>query len=252
MGFRGGRHPERCRDVHLRLGIAGPGRLAHPRDPGQRYGFYDPSLPTVRRGTTVVWSLVATTQHHTVTDTTGMQLFDSGSLDKGDACDYTFTAAGDYDYYCVFHTNMTGRIHVPVWVGPSTGTRTTTFKLVWASADPAAGYAFDVKVLKPHASIWRLMQSATTARGGTFVPHWGSGVYRFKARLRQLATGTTAGWSPPAADHRPVTGSAVAGRGARSSTTVQSICEPGVPAMKASVFSCACSSVNCTGGDFMK
>jgi plastocyanin len=157
---------------------------------------FDPSLPTVRRGTTVVWSLANTSLHHTVTDTAGW--LDSGNLDPGASCSFTFTAAGDYDYFCVYHTNMTGRVHVPVWVGPSTGTRATTFKLVWASADPAAGYAFDVKVLKPHASVWRLMQSATTARGGTFVPHWGSGVYRFKARLRQLATGTTAGWSLPA------------------------------------------------------
>jgi plastocyanin len=163
------------------------------------YGtFYDPSLPTVKRGTTVVWSLVDTSQHHTVTDTTGMQLFDSGSLDKGDACDYTFTAAGDYDYFCVFHTNMTGRIHVPVWVGPSKGSRTTTFQLVWSSVDPADGYAFDVKVLKPRATVWRRLHSATTSRSGTFVPHGGTGVYRFEARLRQVASGKTAGWSPPA------------------------------------------------------
>lgn len=160
--------------------------------------LFEPSLPTVRRGTTVVWSLANTSLHHTVTDTTGMLLFDSGSLDPGASCSYSFTAAGDYDYYCVFHTNMTGRIHVPVWVGPSTGTRATTFKLIWASADPATGYAFDVKVLGPHTRVWRVLQSATTARGGTFVPHGGKGVYRFKARLHQLATGETAGWSLPA------------------------------------------------------
>lgn len=163
------------------------------------YGeFYDPSLPTVRRGTTVVWTLASTSEHHTVTDTTGMQLFDSGSLDLGDSCDYTFTAAGDYDYYCVFHTNMTGRIHVPLWVGPAKGSRTTTFTLIWASADPASGYAFDVKVRKPHATAWRLLHSATASRSGTFVPHGGVGVYRFEARLRQISTGKTAGWSPPA------------------------------------------------------
>jgi plastocyanin len=160
--------------------------------------FYDPSLPVVRRGTTVVWSLTTAMLHHTVTDTSGMLLFDSGSLDPGQSCAFTFTAAGDYDYFCVFHTNMTGRIHVPVWVGPSVGTRATTFKLVWASAAPAPGYAFDVKVLRPHRTLWRQLQVATSARGGTFVPHAGSGVYRFKARLRQAATGTTSGWSLPA------------------------------------------------------
>lgn len=93
---------------------------------------------------------------------------------------------------------MTGRIHVPVWVGPNTGTRATTFKLIWASADPAAGFGFDVKVLKPHATVWRPLQNATAARSGTFVPHGGTGVYRFKARLRQVASGKTAGWSLPA------------------------------------------------------
>ena len=67
---------------------------------------FDPSLPTVRRGTTVVWSLTNTSLHHTVTDTAGW--LDSGNLDPGASCSFTFTAAGDYDYFCVYHTNMTG------------------------------------------------------------------------------------------------------------------------------------------------
>ncbi len=175
--------------------VASPSLAIQVNDYGS---FYDPSLPTVRRGTTVVWTLVRTKQHHTVTDTTGMQLFDSGSLNSGDSCSYTFTAAGDYDYYCVFHTDMTGRIHVPLWVGPPTGSRATTFQLVWDSVAPAAGYAFDVKVRRPGGTTWRLLRSATSARSGAFVPHWGVGSYRFEARLRQVATGETSGWSPPA------------------------------------------------------
>jgi plastocyanin len=158
--------------------------------------YYDPSLPTVRRGTTVVWRFAGTRAHHSVTDETGMGLFDSGPLPQGSACSYAFTAAGRYDYYCTLHAYMTGRVHVPVWVAPHRGTRTITYTLIWSSAPPASGSAFDVRVRRP-GGTWRMLRQGTSSTSGTFAPHGGLGVYRFEARLRQVATGAASLWSDP-------------------------------------------------------
>lgn len=160
--------------------------------------FYDPSLPTVHRGTTVVWNFVDPLQHHTVTDTSGLSLYDSGTLDNGQSCDYTFTAAGNYDYVCTLHAYMTGRIHVPVWTAPHQGTRTTAYTLVWSSSAPASGYVFDVRVRKPGSTVWRQLRRGTVQSRGPFVPHGGVGVYRFEARLRDTATDLAVLWSEPA------------------------------------------------------
>jgi plastocyanin len=160
--------------------------------------FYDPSLPTIHRGTTVVWTFVDEMEHHTVTDSSGLALYDSGTLDAGQSCDYTFTAAGNYDYVCTLHAFMTGRIHVPVWTAPHRGTRATTFTIVWSSAVPAAGYVFDVRVRKPGSTVWRQLRRGTVLRSGPFVPHGGVGAYRFEARMRDVATDHAVRWSEPA------------------------------------------------------
>lgn len=160
--------------------------------------FYAPSLPSIHRGTTVIWRFTDAMEHHTVTDSSGLSLYDSGALDAGQSCDYTFTAAGDYDYVCTLHEFMTGRIHVPVWAAPHAGTRSTRYTLIWSSVDPAAGHVFDVRVRKPGSTIWRSLWRGTVLRRGTFVPHGGVGVYRFEARMRDTATGDAVLWSEPA------------------------------------------------------
>jgi plastocyanin len=38
--------------------------------------------------------------------------FDSGPLDTGDTFDHTFDEAGEFDYFCSIHPNMTGTITV--------------------------------------------------------------------------------------------------------------------------------------------
>lgn len=47
---------------------------------------------------------------HTWTSTDG--LFDSGTLRNGDTFVYTFTEAGEYDFFCGIHPSMTGTITV--------------------------------------------------------------------------------------------------------------------------------------------
>ena len=66
-------------------------------------------------GTTVAWDNVDSTVH-TVTsgeppdDTSG--LFDSEMMSAGDIFEFTFTEAGNYNYYCTFHPWMVGTVNV--------------------------------------------------------------------------------------------------------------------------------------------
>ena len=70
---------------------------------------YNPQQITVKAGTTVTW-----TNHddipHTVTSKTGV--FKSKALDTDNTFSFTFTAAGDYTYFCSLHPHMTGMIKV--------------------------------------------------------------------------------------------------------------------------------------------
>lgn len=77
--------------------------------------YYDPEIIDVEVGTTVVWDNVDNTVH-TVTsgappsDLDG--LFDSETMMAGDKFEFTFTEAGSYDYFCIFHPWMVGTVNV--------------------------------------------------------------------------------------------------------------------------------------------
>ena len=77
--------------------------------------YYDPEVIDVEVGTTVLWDNVDNTVH-TVTsgvppaDTDGM--FDSETMMAGDKFEFTFTEAGSYDYFCIFHPWMVGTVNV--------------------------------------------------------------------------------------------------------------------------------------------
>lgn len=154
--------------------------------------WFNPNVIVVARGGTVSWQFVGKT-HHTATDTTGMGLYNSGSLLTGTFA-YEFPAAGVYGFYCILHPEMGGRIHVPMRAKPSKGARSTMFALMWASASAPDGYVYDVQLKRPGSS-YQPWQVATTAASGSFKPDAGRGTYRFQARLHQVATGETSLWS---------------------------------------------------------
>ncbi len=89
-----------------------PEGAALPED-GQVY--YDPQVVDVSVGTTVAWDNADGTVH-TVTsgeppaDASG--LFDSEMMSAGDVFEFTFTEAGNYNYYCTFHPWMVGTVNV--------------------------------------------------------------------------------------------------------------------------------------------
>ncbi|MEA2557800.1 MAG: hypothetical protein QOG88_1338 [Actinomycetota bacterium] len=154
--------------------------------------WFNPNVILVARGGTVTWDFVGES-HHTATDTTGMELYDSGSLLTG-SYSYTFSAAGTYGFYCILHPQMGGRIHVPMRAKPSKGSRQTVFALTWASVTPPEGYVYDVQLKRP-GGAYQVWQEGVIATGGAFKTDVGRGLYRFQAHLRQVSTGETSLWS---------------------------------------------------------
>jgi len=77
--------------------------------------FYDPEVIDVTVGTTVAWENVDNTMH---TATSGNPdggpdgVFDSDIMSAGDKYEFTFTDAGNYDYYCILHPWMVGTVNV--------------------------------------------------------------------------------------------------------------------------------------------
>ncbi|CAN5465950.1 MAG: plastocyanin/azurin family copper-binding protein [Acidimicrobiia bacterium] len=70
---------------------------------------YAPNVLTIPMGTAVTWTN-DDSQIHTVTDVGGA--FDSGFLDPGAVFSFTFTEAGEYEYFCLPHPWMRAQVIV--------------------------------------------------------------------------------------------------------------------------------------------
>jgi plastocyanin len=69
---------------------------------------FEPAQLTVKVGTTVTWKNRDDIPHVVVS----AGKFRSKTLDTDDSYSFTFTAAGDYKYFCALHPHMTGMIKV--------------------------------------------------------------------------------------------------------------------------------------------
>ena len=77
---------------------------------------YKPKNITIKVGTKVTWKN-STSQPHTVTDKASKKYFDSGTasnklINPGKSWSFVFKKAGSYNYYCVIHPNMIGKVIV--------------------------------------------------------------------------------------------------------------------------------------------
>jgi streptogramin lyase len=131
----------------------------------------------------------------TVTDASGMALFDSATRKVATSYSFTFTCAGNYAFKNTLIPTQTGTVAVPLVASATTGTVTTTFTLTWAKATPPTGYVVDVRVQRPGTTTYATWKSGVTTTSATFVPDAGVGSYLFQARLRKTATGAASGWS---------------------------------------------------------
>ncbi|GAC1648029.1 MAG: cupredoxin family copper-binding protein [Bradyrhizobium sp.] len=69
---------------------------------------FQPQELTVKVGTTVTWKNHDDIPHTIVS----AGKFRSKTMDTDDSFSFTFTAAGDYKYFCSLHPHMTGTIRV--------------------------------------------------------------------------------------------------------------------------------------------
>ncbi len=155
---------------------------------------FRPSTVSIGRGGTVVFDFVGPS-HHTATDSSGLGLYDSGTVEPGGPSTwFTFEAAGIYPFTCTPHPLMGGRVAVPMRVAPSTGGMRERFTVTWAAVDATGGRVYDVQIRRPR-SIWKPWRAGVTMRGDMFAPRAGTGRYRFRARLRDPAIGESSRWS---------------------------------------------------------
>jgi virginiamycin B lyase len=130
---------------------------------------------------------------HTVTDATGMGMFDSGPLTAVTYYTHDFTAAGSYAYQSTTNPGMAGTIDVPVQA-PTTGHRDIPFTVTWATSSPTGNSTFDVQVELPGATAYTPWQTAVTTTHAAYTPSAGAGTYRFQAR--RTDNSGASGWSP--------------------------------------------------------
>jgi plastocyanin len=164
-----------------------------------------PHSRSIDQGASVQWSFYGPA-NSTVTDRSGMGLFDSGTMSFVSYYSFTFNAAGDYPYQDTANPAHDGDIKVPVVVSPTTGNSSTTFMITWASAPPPAGYASDVKIAycatlpcAPRYQPWQMRTTTTNSSFGSSDPAWhGNGTYYFRALLENTANGARSNYSSAA------------------------------------------------------
>lgn len=133
---------------------------------------------------------------HTVTDNTGMGLFDTGAQATGATFKYFFLSAGNYKYICTIHpTLMRGFVKVKPTAAPPTGGIATSFIVTWAADHAPTGFVFDIQIKRPGGN-WTPWLSAQTVQSGTFVPDQGIGTYQFRARYHSTVSGKASAYSP--------------------------------------------------------
>jgi hypothetical protein len=146
------------------------------------------------QGRDVTW-LFQGRSAHTVTDSSGLELFDSGRESAGSSWSFTFDGAANYSYACTFQPGMTAEINVPIVATPPEGRLETRFTVAWSSQRPPAGYVFDVEILRPGSEHWKPWLQDVTSTKATFEADSGRGTYGFRSRLENPRLDAFTSWS---------------------------------------------------------
>lgn len=159
---------------------------------------YSPKSVTVSYGSKVTWKFQQGS--HSVTDSSRLKLYDSGSTAPGGTFSQVFTDAGSYPYHSTVGTAITGTVLVPATAKPASGSRTTYFTIGWGSGDTPDGYGEQVQLKEPGAKAWTSFVYGTVVKNATMRPaDWGNrtGTYSFRAKLYKGSTpAASSGWSP--------------------------------------------------------
>jgi hypothetical protein len=159
-----------------------------------RDGGFSTTVATATQGQSVLWQIQSgDASSHSVTDGTGLGLFDSGPLPPGATYQAEYVAAGTYLVQDTVGAH-TSRIQVPLRVSPPTAPLGTTFSIVWASASAPTGMVYDVQVKVPGSSEWISLYRGTEPNA-TYAPV-AVGTYTFRSRLGNPSLGVFSGFCP--------------------------------------------------------
>jgi hypothetical protein len=160
-------------------------------------GGFAPDKGKVPMGATAAWTIPSSdTGVHSVTDPTGMHLFDSSTRSPGSSFLFTPPGAGRYRVLDS-PTGETSQVVVQPIVQPGEGDDSTTFVLFWATAPPPDGFVFDVNLWIPHQGNWVNWLDDQTGTSALFTPDAGPGEYRFRVRLQRVSNAAHSDWSHP-------------------------------------------------------
>ena len=168
---------------------------------------YSPSLAKARIGECdesriVQWDFFPNNvEAYSVTDSTGMGLFDSGLVPPGGTYTFTFLSAGKFPYEDSV-TEATGVVSVPMQTSPKSGTTTTEFLIIWANGSCMAGrWRWRIQIRRPtYPGGWEGFLAKTGTGPHLFTPDAGPGTYSFRAKLMSTLEGPggpTSNWSNP-------------------------------------------------------
>jgi plastocyanin len=155
---------------------------------------FSPTSRTPAQDTAVLFRFLGPSQH-TVTDTSGLGLFDSGPLPAGTTYTVPVLGAGQYPFACTIHPSMTGVLKVGLVATPSSGSTTTAFTIQWAVGQAPTGYVFDVQIKRPGTTTWKALATDTTGGQLAFTPDKGAGTYSFRARTQVSGGTASTQWS---------------------------------------------------------
>jgi hypothetical protein len=153
-----------------------------------------PRSVTGQQGLTTSWHVLrSATSPHSITDASGLALFDSGPLPAGGS--YSLSPAGSGRYSVSDSgSSFLATFVIPVAVSQASGTVTTSFAVTAATAGLPGNLVEDIRIERPNAGgnkVWQTLTS-TTGFAATFIPDAGPGTYAFAARTRDPSPGGVA------------------------------------------------------------
>ena len=149
---------------------------------------YDkPAVTLKKQGNKLQFNFFGTASHRLLSDE---GTIDTGVQAPGVSFAVAITGSGIYSYHDTLAAQVvTGKVTVkPTFTGTGS-TRTVT----WASAAPAAGYVFDVKVSTPTGLV--TLFTGTTSTSTSFTATQGPGTYSFQVRLRRTSDNKATGYA---------------------------------------------------------
>jgi plastocyanin len=182
--------------VTLALGMALPAEAATTSiSIVSRTQGFNPATASGAEGTTFAWKNNDPSFTHTSTQDAPLSLWTTGNVSPGVTKSVTVNSAGAYGYHCAIHPTMTGKVRVPIKVGPVSGTTATTFTITMATTAATGNFVYDVQQ-RVGTGAWTAFKTGITSKSTTFKPS-ATGSYSFRSRLRdKTVSGKFSGWSP--------------------------------------------------------